>query len=104
MSLPPGPPPPCITLPRDFAPGPRIFFSPSPPHPNHRPRLPLVLTQCYLNDLLASNFDVAKDWCYTGVGVMPNDAAMRDYLRVNDWSYPHRVTLRRRRRQHVGGG
>ena len=76
---------------RSRATAPRIahlFFSPSPPHPNLRPRLPLVLTQCYLNELLASNFDVAKDWCYTGVGVMPNDAAMRDYLRVNDWSYP----------------
>ena len=76
---------------RSRATSPRIahlFSHPVPPHPNHRPRLPLVLTQCYLNDLLASNFDVAKDWCYTGVGVMPNDAAMRDYLRVNDWSYP----------------
>tara|TARA_B110000977_G_scaffold34145_3_gene45554 strand:- start:2445 stop:3917 length:1473 start_codon:yes stop_codon:yes gene_type:complete len=37
---------------------------------------------------LASNFDQAKRWCYTGIGVMPNDTKMRDYLRDNNWTYP----------------
>ena len=41
-----------------------------------------------MNELLDVNFDVAKNWCTTGVGVMPNDSAMRDYLRDNDWTYP----------------
>ena len=41
-----------------------------------------------MNELLESNFPVAKDWCYTGVGVMPNDVTMRDYLAKNDWSFP----------------
>ena len=41
-----------------------------------------------MNELLDKNFDVAKNWCTTGVGVMPNDVAMRDYLRDNDWTYP----------------
>ena len=41
-----------------------------------------------MNELLDKNFDVAKNWCTTGVGVMPNDVAMRDYLRDNDWIYP----------------
>ena len=41
-----------------------------------------------MNELLKSNFPVAKDWCYTGVGVMPNDVTMRDYLAKNDWSFP----------------
>ena len=41
-----------------------------------------------MNELLDVNFDVAKNWCTTGVGVMPNDAGMRDYLRDNDWTYP----------------
>ena len=44
--------------------------------------------QAYMNELLARDFDAAKTWLYTGVGVMPNDAGMRDYLRGNDWSYP----------------
>mmetsp|Transcript_4140 Transcript_4140/g.16982 ORF Transcript_4140/g.16982 Transcript_4140/m.16982 type:complete len:629 (+) Transcript_4140:85-1971(+) len=44
--------------------------------------------QAFMNELLDVNFDVAKNWCTTGVGVMPNDAGMRDYLRDNDWTYP----------------
>lgn len=43
---------------------------------------------CYLNDLLKHDFENAKKWCYTGIGVMPGDVKMRDYLRDNDWSYP----------------
>jgi|TARA_B110000977_G_scaffold14384_2_gene17884 hypothetical protein len=38
--------------------------------------------------LLKHDFENAKKWCYTGIGVMPGDVKMRDYLRDNDWSYP----------------
>lgn len=45
-------------------------------------------TQAYLNEMLITHFDVAKKWCYTGVGIMPNDAGMRDYLAKNEYTYP----------------
>jgi mannitol 2-dehydrogenase len=45
-------------------------------------------TQCYLNGLLAQDWDTAKRWCYTGVGVMPADVKMRDYLKDNGFAYP----------------
>ena len=45
-------------------------------------------TQCYLNGLLALDWDNAKRWCYTGVGVMPADVKMRDYLKDNGFAYP----------------
>ena len=45
-------------------------------------------TQCYLNELLARDWDTSKHWCYTGVGVMPADVKMRDYLKDNGWTYP----------------
>lgn len=38
--------------------------------------------------MLRTQYAVAKDWCYTGVGIMPNDAGMRDYLAENDYTYP----------------
>mmetsp|Transcript_7628 Transcript_7628/g.33637 ORF Transcript_7628/g.33637 Transcript_7628/m.33637 type:complete len:573 (+) Transcript_7628:76-1794(+) len=44
--------------------------------------------QAYTDDLLRQDFDAAKDWCYTGVGVLEWDAKMRDYLKNNDWRYP----------------
>jgi len=44
--------------------------------------------QVYLDELLRSNFEAAKEWCYTGVGVLEWDAKMRDYLATNEWSYP----------------
>ena len=42
----------------------------------------------YLDDLLRSNFEATKDWCYTGVGVLEFDVKMRDYLADNHYSYP----------------
>jgi len=44
--------------------------------------------QAYTDDLLRQDFHAAKDWCYTGVGVLEWDAKMRDYLKNNDWRYP----------------
>ena len=41
-----------------------------------------------MNDMLTVDFATAKDWLYTGVGIMPNDKDMRDYLAANDWTYP----------------
>jgi|AntAceMinimDraft_1070359.scaffolds.fasta_scaffold35441_2 mannitol 2-dehydrogenase len=38
--------------------------------------------------MLTTRFEAAKDWCYTGVGIMPNDADMRNYLAKNDYTYP----------------
>ena len=34
------------------------------------------------------DFDAAKRWCYTGVGVLEWDSKMRDYLKNNNWQYP----------------
>ena len=38
--------------------------------------------------MLRQDFHAAKDWCYTGVGVLEWDAKMRDYLKNNNWRYP----------------
>ena len=51
-------------------------------------RPPNSSQQAYTDDLLRQDFDAAKDWCYTGVGVLEWDAKMRDYLKNNDWRYP----------------
>ena len=41
-----------------------------------------------MNALLSQDWEASKNWCYTGVGVMPGDVKMRDYLRENNWTYP----------------
>ena len=41
----------------------RLLTTPRSPFPN--------TTQAFMNELLDVNFDVAKNWCTTGVGVMP---------------------------------
>ena len=51
-------------------------------------RPPNSSQQAYTDDLLRQDFDAAKDWCYTGVGVLEWDVKMRDYLKNNDWRYP----------------
>jgi mannitol 2-dehydrogenase len=44
--------------------------------------------QVYLDELLRAQFDTAKEWAYTGVGVLEWDVKMRDYLKNNNWQYP----------------
>ena len=64
---------------------------PPPREPRADPsvsRPPNSSQQAYTDDLLRQDFDAAKDWCYTGVGVLEWDAKMRDYLKNNDWRYP----------------
>lgn len=40
----------------------------------------------YLDELLERG--EASEWCYVGVGALPSDAAMRDYINAGDGLYP----------------
>ena len=44
--------------------------------------------QVFLDELLRAHFDESKDWAYAGIGVLPGDAHMRDYLIKNNYTYP----------------
>lgn len=74
----------------------RTDFDPRIPRSTlkHPPLTPIrrldfpTIQQAYTDDLLRQDFNAAKDWCYTGVGVLEWDAKMRDYLKNNDWRYP----------------
>ena len=44
--------------------------------------------QVFMDELMRAHFDETKHWAYTGVGVLPGDAHMRDYLIKNNFSYP----------------
>ena len=74
----------------------RTDFDPRIPRSTlkHPPLTPIrrldfpTIQQAYTDDLLRQDFNAAKDWCYTGVGVLEWDAKMRDYLKNNNWRYP----------------
>ena len=49
--------------------------------------------ESYLNDLLKADFEKYKNWCYTGIGMMPSDKSIQTKLKRNKFKY-HIVSVK----------
>tara|TARA_Y100000389_G_scaffold2164_1_gene2182 strand:+ start:522 stop:1868 length:1347 start_codon:yes stop_codon:yes gene_type:complete len=49
--------------------------------------------ESYLNDLLKLDFEKYKNWCYTGIGMIPSDKSIREKLKRNNFRY-HIVSVK----------
>lgn len=49
--------------------------------------------ESYLNDLLKVDFEKYKNWCYTGIGMIPSDKNIQTKLRQNKFKY-HIVSVK----------
>jgi mannitol-1-phosphate/altronate dehydrogenase len=43
--------------------------------------------ESYLNDLLKLDFEKYKNWCYTGIGMIPSDKTIQTKLKRNNFRY-----------------